>query len=950
MLANVKQVESTELVQTREGFGFLAVGIAVFALAFLLRLWFGLCDGHSQIVFACDASEYLRDAKGLSELATRSSDFWMNCIASGDKSEVHKAFEHLRELRQAGPVFPLFLSLSFLVFNCPVAAKLWFAPVVAQAVITSLTCVLIAFLGRVTWNLPVGVVAGISAALYPAFIVNSARMYSESFSCFLLCLVVALLIPAIRSSSFYLKNSLALGAVLAMLQVTRSVMVLITGAVLLYAGVTAWRQRKVGGFVALVVGMALVMAPWLAFQELSFGKSSVLVDRVGHYNLFIGTCMDSQGWLAYPYQDGRGIEKHGLLSLLAREARKSPERFLRLMMDKPVRLFKVPWNDFRTNIGIFDYNKQILFHQLLLLFAAIGISLAFLRSTSAPANRDWSIRAMFLSIILMHLVYLFFITVPRYNLTAMPFVILFSAAGATSLVSLVKRRQTRVLGSVLASGIALAMLIGQVETSSLQPSWASSTVGMAILVGVRVLVMLSIFACLYLCACCFNYPNRLARGITAVLCFLVLPFYALPLRAHGRLYEWRAPIGDSMPIVEQQITIPQEKLSVAGSKTCYLIVDCDDWQLLGSRVKVLVNDCPIDGPVLPLFTFLQNLDEMKAEGKSHYLECEHIFNMLCHASQMTNLDLRQWFAVPINPSIMSRITSSENGVMRVKLVACKPIESSLFGSSIDSHGGLRYPSVEKVSWEKAFYGVESSYGLTDIRFETKLARSLKQETKDLSAIEGVQSGQYNIRLIVPGAGQAGEAYRIKSRQSTVPQGGEISVSLSAGELPKYDRSSLWTFRVCGCINVGASCAATPTEFSQVGSSSVVDVAGGSIRSAQSSANRQVDQSSRSAVPCHDALPIVVRLEVRSKDEQGKEHVYNSPWIPDKLEVVSGRNQFSFSAPFAPVALPGKLQSVLVRLKSDQKFSLRNERASATSLSLDVFSLPNIPTSYGFEVL
>ncbi len=160
---------------------------------------------------------------------------------------------------------------------------------------------------------------------------------------------------------------------------------------------------------------------------------TLAVDRVGHYNLFVGTNTEIQGFLSYPYPDGRGIEEKSFPALLKEAFVRSPSRFIRLILDKPVRLLKCPWNDFRTPIGPFDYKAQIALHQAILLMAIIGILLAGVLSPGQDKtaelggldkNKVWGRATLFL-VFALNLPYLAFITVPRYNLTAMPFLIIF---------------------------------------------------------------------------------------------------------------------------------------------------------------------------------------------------------------------------------------------------------------------------------------------------------------------------------------------------------------------------------------------------------------------------------------------------------------------------------------------------------------------------------------------
>src|SRR5262249_49698203 len=125
-----------------------------------------------------------------------------------------------------------------------------------------------------------------------------------------------------------------------------------------------------------LAGMSILLVPWLVFEKAAYNKLSLTVDRVGHYNLFIGTNTATQGFLSYPYPDGRGIEEKSFATLIMQAAKRSASRFFKLVLDKPARLLKAPWNDFRCPIGPFEYKAQVALHEAILLLSIIGVLLS----------------------------------------------------------------------------------------------------------------------------------------------------------------------------------------------------------------------------------------------------------------------------------------------------------------------------------------------------------------------------------------------------------------------------------------------------------------------------------------------------------------------------------------------------------------------------------------------
>ncbi|HEY9713076.1 MAG TPA: hypothetical protein V6C72_06380, partial [Chroococcales cyanobacterium] len=107
---------------------FLAFLLLIFAGALAIRLWFNFLAPHANLAGCCDASEYVRNARAianLADLATKSPTFFQDALnsllgmATADQlSTFKKSLESLHEVYQGGPVFPLFI-LSALTAGAP---------------------------------------------------------------------------------------------------------------------------------------------------------------------------------------------------------------------------------------------------------------------------------------------------------------------------------------------------------------------------------------------------------------------------------------------------------------------------------------------------------------------------------------------------------------------------------------------------------------------------------------------------------------------------------------------------------------------------------------------------------------------------------------------------------------------------------------------------------------
>lgn len=874
----------------------LALG-AIFIAAAAIRLWFNFAADHPNCAGCCDASEYVRNAAALSSMLDLPQEFWhkfFNCaIGTAPQAELESVRAYmsgLKEVYQAGPVFPIFLTLSFSAAGFLFANNPFGAPVLVQSVLSAVACCLIADFTGKAWSRPVGYTAGVIAALYPGFIINSGRLYTESFATFLVCVVLSLAVNGFFSLKNVVPRALALGFLSACLQLTRSILVITS---LCMVPLLIFQQRGArwkSALASLLIGFAFIVVPWVSFQRVAFDKGGIVVDRVGNYNLFIGSNTQTQGWLTFPYPDGRGIEKSSLPNLLAQSYKSSPSRFIRLMLDKPARLLQMPWNDFRTSIGLFDVAAQSLFHQFLLLCAALGVVMALFTNVGkeSPTRAQMYSRLLLLGFASIHLIYVLFITVPRYALTAMPVVIAFSAAGLATVAALFSGERSRQIG-VKTAGSALALWL-LTHANLVQPLMESGTTGSAVAaLGVQCLARLGILAFLLYSIWVglekTSGYRRLAR-ITATICFiLAIPLIVLPGRAAGRWYEWqKSLIGDS---VTQTLTLPEQ----SGKRQTYLMVDTDGSSSLTSA-EISVNGKKLTGPIIPGLALAQDYSSLQhvTNGKVTW-EGENIFNFMTKPADTSNSELRQWFLVPIP----AEITSAAKGQLSVKISrkpsASEEIVGIVYGSY--HHGKELYiPSATVYSWEKAFYGVENEAGLTDPRLDQSVHVPL------------ARTAEPNIRLLMPAATASVTQLKVVQIPPLELTAKSPSKPFAIFTMPAYAKDDLWIVRITGAIKSKNSTARPSVTL---------------LADCNTPGNR-----------------------------------YESPWTPNYISTSGSWTDFEMAVPVAPGQLPGGIKQLqgqflynVPKWKTDG--SRPDDLVQCRDLKVQIIRLPGNPFARGFSI-
>ena len=814
------------------GYGHAITVSAVVLLALAIRWWFNFSAAHPNNYGAADASEYLRNAQALFNMHLP-ADFWRDAISvlrnqanAATIASVKQSLAPLKDFYISGPAFPFFLAASYMVSGHVDAAN-WGPPLLAQTLVSAFTCGLIALIGAHAFSRPTGYLAGLAAALYPAFIVNSGRLYSETFAAFLLSAVIYLTVRALvieQSVGKALENSLLSGLTAACLQFTRSVMVIVSIALVPITFIQYGLRKGLVAVIALAIGFAAIAAPWLAFQKLAFGSASLVVDRVGHYNFFTGNNVDTLGWLSFPYSDYSGVEQKPIQTLAKEAIAKNPRRWFELLEDKPLRLFKFPWNDFRTPIGDVPFKVQVLFHQFLIALACIGATLGMVPASIRRAAdfgyerpgklpKDQTVAKLFLLLVLaVHLTYLFFITVPRYNLTAMPVLIILAAAGLTSVVRLLTARGGVVPAVSIVFATALLFAGSDLDiTSAFATAFGVKATfwGFVFKQGLTALAILGlgVFVCMAISAAAPRTPFetrrhpsvKYATALTILLLIGTLPIAIVPANANGRWYEWKAPIEPAQPIT-QRIKLSNADWKAIGDRALYLMIDADGINTLrDGRLRINGQDQELS--VLPSISLLEDFSRLQNTRGVTMREGEWIWSCMTESVPMRNADLRQWFLVPLQDV-------QRQGVLSVSF---RGTGGTVYGAYATGDKSRHIPSINSCSWEKAFYGVENPDGLSDPRFETKVSAStFDDNTGDLSAEKGLQTGSYNIRLLAaPASSKSAPIFVLRepyqgSRDSALLHKFENTTisdqsfrTFEDSELPPYRAQDLWLVRVRG---------------------------------------------------------------------------------------------------------------------------------------------------------
>ena len=240
--------------------------IAAFVcIVYALALAWGLSVAHSNGMSTSELLTASGDAQDYVSLAHTILDAQRYALLPGSPPEFFRA-----------PGYPIFIAGVLAVFNSV------FAVIVIQILLIAGSCVILYKLGEQFFSRGVGIAAALVFALDPTVIFNSLITLSESLFVFLLLLAVYMI--ANRKGGAW--RMFLIGLVVGALALTRPVGPFVVPLFLLYF---LWTHRSdskrslFAGSLALILGMALLILPWLVRNERLSGHFAI--SSIPTYNM-----------------------------------------------------------------------------------------------------------------------------------------------------------------------------------------------------------------------------------------------------------------------------------------------------------------------------------------------------------------------------------------------------------------------------------------------------------------------------------------------------------------------------------------------------------------------------------------------------------------------------------------------------------------------------------------
>jgi 4-amino-4-deoxy-L-arabinose transferase-like glycosyltransferase len=421
----------SELPQPRIRFHWLLV--LFFAIGLLLRMIFIL--GKPQIPVMWDARIYTSAALGIIEYLGESGKFGHpkqippeDSFSQKTKFEFsiakHIQGEQIEWLYYSKPTIALaqeYIFISGPVYPMLLAVVLWqdiFPDFdlgrFVNAVIDSLSIVLLMLIAGRLFGRREAVLAGIICIFYTPFMLQCGMISPEPLTILLILLGLLVLLKWYdKENANYL---IWVGAILGILVLTRP-----TAALLFipFLGGFIYDNRKrlrdvSPGIIKSAILFILVILPWVIFASLYYGRPAIRDPQYSEANLRSSSLTRYEGY------DLDRAEKDFWSYDISTNITQNIPAYGELLVKKFVRLWTQPFNDFQQRFLMPGIGEKI-YHFLIILPGLFGIFLFIIEKRRG---------LIYLALIPVYytLVHILFHSLARYNLVAMPFMIIAGVA------------------------------------------------------------------------------------------------------------------------------------------------------------------------------------------------------------------------------------------------------------------------------------------------------------------------------------------------------------------------------------------------------------------------------------------------------------------------------------------------------------------------------------------
>jgi len=721
--------------------------LLLFLFAAAIRIFFISRVRYPGMLFA-DAFEYDMAARQVLELFKGGKlvpfllEFFKGNLGNSYGILNSLGLGHISILLSKGPVYPIFLSAIYFIFGHTLQAVR-----ITQILGNTLVCLILYLLGKEIKDARVGMFAAFLWAVYLPAAFFSGTILADNLSIFLLVLSIYLFTVALRRKDFkfFIPGTLCL----AMFMLSRQIMAFIW--VFFLAGIWFIARKRHGFKYALkaVLTVLLVLSsvylPFLFLNSFTANKINPINSSSIAKRLFISNLPDKAGWITTA-DDGTPIrrkeERNGFyLERLGKNYIEHPFIMVGLFFKKLYRLLEKHEDSYRINF-LLSQGQQLILHRFIIFFGMIGIFLAF---------HIWQ-KSILIVIPCAYIAFIYplFHIESRYNLPLMPLMALMSGYSLDFLMGQRKSFKEAIFKKSffvsLVFTISLYFLARHLSIPALIqifPKIAPASANAA-LYFVKDLFVLSMSLPLYLLIS-GQLEKRYAVLASTVPLFIIIFLFNIG-SSDSSWHEWSAALSNPGQYVYQKITLPQ--LNPDKIDKLNLKIDMSSGAIRNYGLVVEVN-----GKVAKRFRGLPI-----SEGKLDFAT-EYFYMEIRRIRGLRPDELRQWFTIPLDAGLFKG-----GGALNVKIFL-ENVYPAGPGNFVKVYGDYRESPYKRIGifkgpsfalnesevsdYKFAYsgdYRLDSKTRLENINVYSAFFNGDVLDKSDLSPDQGMQSGEYRIRL------------------------------------------------------------------------------------------------------------------------------------------------------------------------------------------------------------
>ena len=735
-------------------------GLLFFILAIVLFSSFQALPGSPNLSLIFDSQGYLAAGGACQKLFSWE---FLSAVASYVASGFSEPSRLLvlnklgaaSDLGFSGPIVPFFLACVYNLFGKQAISQNWLIGANAFLVVSAAMVPLVWLAAKQFWGPGQARLAAILALTYPPLAINSWRILGDVTTCFAAALLLALLAKLTMSRSYGLPAlcwGALTGTAIVWLMLGKAPLMLFPWLALAEILFLAVILRVPDVFnahyvVGILLGCAIALAPWMLVKQIITGQPSIIVDRGGAYNFWVGCNLQADGWDILPSRFVANPKEFTKTSAEVKSEvlstfKDKPLSFIDLMARKPARLMCAPWNDFQNSFFGIPWVMQKWWQEVILLLAFAG---ALISLRVAVVRRDFKEIApivILCTFVLYFLIYAPVISMSRYFYPAVPALLLLSSQGLFWMISQSRKVafQLLIVATLVLPGL-LAFIDPSLAVNSL---WLGKQVAQHGVGNVALFGSTAIVICLSL----WFWILSLATGKVAKL----EPF-KLVVERRGRRYLLLWSCARFGPLVvllgalvcasasaRQELFCLEWAKQLTGRKSieCKIFVP----RQVSPRSWYLVVDAVGTGTD-PSFERHPDLDvqvngkQIKAEVRPFWaLDCSQRDNLVYLKTfaygQGKNIeDIRQWWCVAMPADLVRENSNNQITVSSSSESQTRPV---VFGDFVTPEGepGGHTLSLRNFSWCKGFFAdcvgemrmdsIVRPRGLTNIWFQAPKIR------------------------------------------------------------------------------------------------------------------------------------------------------------------------------------------------------------------------------------